>query len=116
MEGLKNRMVVSNEPGYYEDGNFGIRIENLLEMQYVNPAHNEEQDEDSADKKYLKFGKLTMIPIQKNLIKVSLMTKPELDWLDTYHEDVFAKVSPLLEPDTPAMKWLQKSCEKIDRS
>jgi Xaa-Pro aminopeptidase len=114
-EGLKSRMVVSNEPGYYEDGNFGIRIENLLEMLYVNPAHNEEQKE-STEKKYLKFAKLTMIPIQKNLIDVSLMVKSELDWLDAYHEEVFAKVSPLLESDSPAMKWLQKSCEKIDRS
>ena len=117
-EGLKQGMVVSNEPGYYEDGNFGIRIENLLEMQYVDPANNEPKDdgEESTEKKYLKFAKLTMIPIQKNLINVSLMTKKELDWLDSYHEEVFAKVSPLLEEESPAMNWLKKSCEKIDRS
>eukprot|EP00536_Pseudo-nitzschia_multiseries_P010640 jgi/Psemu1/319884/estExt_fgenesh1_pm.C_3330003 len=117
LEGLKNGMIVSNEPGYYEDGAFGIRIENLLEMQYVNPEHNEpiEEDEKSAEKKYLKFEKLTMIPIQKNLIDVKLMTTKELDWLDAYHEMVFEKVSPLLEADSLAMKWLKKSCEKIDR-
>ena len=50
------------------------------------------------------------------MINVDLMTPTELDWLDAYHEEVFAKVSPLLEADSPAMKWLQKSCEKIDRS
>jgi Xaa-Pro aminopeptidase len=120
LEGLKNSMVVSNEPGYYEDGNFGIRIENLLEIQYVKPEHNEEkesEEESSAtEKKFLKFAKLTMIPIQKNLIDLSLMTHAELDWLDAYHEEVSAKVGPLLEADSPAMKWLQKSCEKIDRS
>jgi len=121
LEGLKRGMVVSNEPGYYEDGNFGIRIENLLEMQFVNPEHNKESEvsEDeakSAEKKFLMFKKLTMIPIQKNLINVDLMTPTELDWLDAYHAEVFAKVSPLLEADSPAMKWLQKSCEKIDRS
>lgn len=117
LEGLKKGMVVSNEPGYYEDGNFGIRIENLLEMQYVNPKHNEESEEESnsAKKKFLMFKKLTMIPIQKNLIQTSLMTDAELDWLDAYHEEVLAKVGPLLEPDSPAMKWLQKSCDKIER-
>jgi Xaa-Pro aminopeptidase len=122
LEGLKNGMVVSNEPGYYEDGAFGIRIENLLEMQYVNPEHNEVAEDDekaevkSTEKKFLKFAKLTMIPIQKSLIKVEMMTIDELDWLDAYHEEVFAKVSPLLETDIPALKWLEKSCSKIDRT
>lgn len=119
LEGLKKGMVVSNEPGYYEDGNFGIRIENLLEIQYVNPDHdNSDPDEEAkaGEKKYLKFAKLTMIPIQKNLINVKLMTEQELDWLDSYHEEVFSKVSPLLEADSPAMMWLQKSCAKIDRT
>jgi Xaa-Pro aminopeptidase len=121
MEGLKKGMVVSDEPGYYEDGNFGIRIENLLEIQYVKPEHNEEpkegvEESSSTEKKFLKFAKLTMIPMQKNLIDFDLITEAELDWLDTYHEEVFAKVSPLLEVDSSAMKWLQKSCAKIDRS
>lgn len=118
LEGLKKGMIVSNEPGYYEDGNFGIRIENLLEMKYVNPAHDKEPEEGEQEvvqKKYLKFEKLTMIPIQKNLIDVALMTDAELDWLDAYHEEVMSKVGPLLEADSLAMKWLQKSCEKIDR-
>lgn len=128
LEGLKKGMVVSNEPGYYEDGNFGIRIENLLEMQYVKPEHNQVQESgddddddddekkvESTEKKFLKFAKLTMIPIQKNLINIDLMTTTELDWLDTYHEEVFTKVSPLLEEGSPAMTWLKKSCEKIDR-
>jgi Xaa-Pro aminopeptidase len=114
-------MVVSNEPGYYEDGNFGIRIENLLEITYVKPEHNEptigddEEEPASTDKKFLKFGKLTLIPIQKNLINIDLMTDEELDWLDAYHELVMEKVSPLLEEGSPAMAWLTKSCEKIDR-
>jgi len=118
-EGLKNGMIVSNEPGYYEDGNFGIRIENLLEMQYVDPKYNEEPkdgEEAPTKKKFLKFAKLTMIPIQKNMMKVELMTKEELDWVDAYHEEVLAKVGPLLEDDSPAMKWLQASCTKMDRS
>jgi Xaa-Pro aminopeptidase len=120
MEGLKKGMVVSNEPGFYEDGSFGIRIENLLEIQFVNPEHNihvdDEMEEKSGEKRFLKFAKLTMIPIQQNLVDISLMTKDELDWMDAYHQEVFEKVSPLLEDDSLAMTWLKKSCEKIDRS
>mmetsp|Transcript_10864 Transcript_10864/g.16757 ORF Transcript_10864/g.16757 Transcript_10864/m.16757 type:complete len:746 (-) Transcript_10864:76-2313(-) len=120
-ESLKKGMVVSNEPGYYEDGNFGIRIENLIEISYVKPEHNEAKDDDdedskSTEKKFLKFDKLTMIPIQKSLIDVSLMTEAELDWLDEYHAIVFEKISPLLDAGSPAMEWLVKSCAKIDRS
>ena len=110
-EGLKKGMVVSNEPGYYRDGDFGIRIENLLEIQDCGP-----ESEDPADKKFLKFAKLTLIPIQQNLIDVTLLTEQEMDWLDAYHKLVFEKVSPLLEPDSLAMKWLEKSCAEIERS
>lgn len=108
---------MSNEPGFYEDGSFGIRIENLLETQYVNPEYEKAADSEakSSEKKFLKFAKLTMIPIQKNLIVTSLMSEKELDWLDAYHAEVFAKVSPLLEEGDPAMNWLEKSCEMIDR-
>lgn len=116
-EGLKKGMVVSNEPGYYKDGNFGIRIENLLEIKYVKEEYNHEdgKEVDPSEKKFLKFDRLTLIPIQKNLINVNLMTEQELDWVDAYHEEVFAKVSPHLDSDSPAMKWLEKSCTKIDR-
>ena len=98
------------------------RIENLLESQYVDPAHDEEGKGDDGDtaasteKKYLCFKRLTQIPIQKNLIDVSLMTKKELDWLDSYHQEVFEKVSPLLEEGSPAFVWLKKSTAPIERS
>jgi Xaa-Pro aminopeptidase len=118
-EVLKKGMVVSNEPGYYEDGNFGIRIENLLEINYVNPEHNIDasgsDESTSTAKKFLKFDKLTMIPIQKNLINVKLMIDAELDWLDNYHQMILNTVGPLLEPGTPAMQWLEASCSAIQR-
>ena len=69
----------------------------------------------TGGKKFLKFAKLTLIPIQKNLIDLDLVTDAELDWLDIYHKDVLEKVAPLLEEGSPAMKWLVKSCEKIER-
>jgi len=118
-EALKKGMIVSNEPGYYEDGNFGIRIENLLEILYVKDEYNtddfDEEADTSTEKKFLKLSKLTLIPIQQNLINVDIMSKEELDWLDEYHETVLEKVGALLPEDSPAMKWLTKSCAKIDR-
>jgi len=127
-EVLKAGMVTSNEPGYYEDGNFGIRIENLLEIVEISSSDdatngeangeepaNKKQKVAAEGKKFLKFGKLTLIPIQKNLIKVEIMTEDELNWLDSYHQEVLQKVKPLLEEGTPAMEWLVKSCEPIKR-
>jgi Xaa-Pro aminopeptidase len=120
-------MVTSNEPGYYEDGNFGVRIENLLEIiDVTNPTTTTTNGDDAETpvakkqrtegvKKFLKFARLTQIPIQKNLIKLDIMTNTELDWLDAYHEEVLRKVAPLLEEGSPSMKWLVKSCEKIER-
>lgn len=115
-EGLKAGMVVSNEPGYYEDGNFGIRIENLLEICPVQTNEDTTKADDPSKKKFLKFSKLTMIPIQKNLINVSLMSSDELDWLDRYHAEVLEKVGARLEPGSPAAAWLAKSCAPIDRT
>jgi len=124
-EGLKEGMITSNEPGFYDDGNYGIRIENLLEIVAVNGGDEEAKDEEeppakkqkkAEGKKFLKFARLTMIPIQKNLINQEIMTDAELDWLDAYHEEVLSKVAPLLEEGSPAMKWLVKSCEKIERN
>ena len=116
-------MIVSNEPGYYEDNNFGIRIENLLEIQPVITPTEEPTNGDAPSpppakgnkKKFLKFSKLTMIPIQKNLIDVSIMTEPELDWIDQYHADVLHKVGSRLTENSPESIWLQKACSKIDR-
>jgi Xaa-Pro aminopeptidase len=123
-------MVTSNEPGFYDDGNFGIRIENLLEIVEVSrseeatngekhgeqPPNKKQKVAAAEGKKFLKFGKLTLIPIQKNLIKIEIMTEDELDWLDCYHQEVLQKVKPLLEEGSAAMEWLVKSCEPIKRN
>ena len=110
-EAMKVGMVVSNEPGYYEDGRFGIRIENLLEVQAIQSC----DEKKSGDKSFMKFEKLTLIPIQKNLIKVELMTVEELDWLDAYHAMVFEKVGALMEDGSDGKVWLEKMCSPIDR-
>lgn len=110
-ETLKAGMVLSNEPGYYEDGKFGIRVENLLEIEAVESLN----PDNDTQKKFLRFKKLTMIPIQKNLIDLDLMTDSELDWLDAYHADVLAKVGPRLQEGSPEHAWLLKSCAPIER-
>jgi len=74
----------------------------------------EHTEQSPTRKHWLKFVQLTLIPIQQNLINVDMLTPKELDWLNAYHTLVFEKVSPLLEPDSLAMKWLEKSCKKIN--
>lgn len=126
-EVMKKGMIVSNEPGCYEDGNFGIRIENLLETTYVNDEDNQAYDNGLSEgdegfpekpigrKTFLKFNKLTMIPIQKDLIDLKLMTESELDWLDEYHQDIWKKLSPLLEDGCQGKSWLERACAPIAR-
>ena len=72
---LKEGMIVSNEPGYYENGKFGIRIENLIRIKKV--------------KKNYKFDNLTLAPIDKSLIEKKLLNKNETKWLNNYHTRVF---------------------------
>ena len=71
-------MILSNEPGYYEKGKFGIRIENLV---FVKKIRN-----------YFKFENLTQVPIEKSLINKKLMTKIEIRWLNNYHKNVYKKL------------------------
>ena len=115
-------MIVRNELGYYEDNVCGIRIENLLEITYVDESANNAYDGGEplptlqpGQKRFLIFKHLTMIPIQKNLIDISLMTEEELNWIDGYHKEVFENVAPCLEEGTPEYAWLKKACEVIGR-
>lgn len=98
MTPLQKGMVVSNEPGYYEDHAFGIRIENLLYVEEVDTPNR------FGGIGYLGFEKLTFVPIQAKLVDLSLLSVAEVDWLNTYHSQVWEKVSPLL--DGSARQWL----------
>ena len=83
-------MILSNEPGYYKKGKFGIRIENLI---YVKKF-----------KKKLMFENLTLAPIEKNLINYEKLDKKEREYLFKYHLDVYIKISKFLTK--PEKKWL----------
>jgi Xaa-Pro aminopeptidase len=87
---IQEGMILSNEPGYYKKGSFGIRIENLVFVKKV--------------KKKIYFENLTLAPIEKDLINFNLLTKSEKDYLFKYHLDVYSKLSKYLSPNE--RKWL----------
>ena len=103
---LKPGMILSNEPGYYEEGNFGIRIENLLEV-----VRHDEMGE-FAGKSFLGFKRLTQIPIQKKMIDVSLLTEKEIQWIDEYHAEVKENIFPLLQNER-ARKSVEEACRPL---
>ncbi|KAF5356602.1 hypothetical protein D9758_008285 [Tetrapyrgos nigripes] len=104
---LKVGMTVSNEPGYYADGKFGIRIEDVVIVKGVKTPNN------FGEKGYLGFERLTMCPIQTKLLDKKLLSADEVQWLNDYHAEVWQKVSPLLKNDERALKWLEKECKAI---
>ena len=104
---LKPGMIVSNEPGYYKVGAYGIRIENLQFVTGPDPV-------DGGDRKMLGFEALTQAPLHRALIDTSLLTPEERAWVDAYHAGVLEKLSPLLDGD--AADWLTKACAALDEA
>jgi len=101
--------VISNEPGYYADGKFGIRIENVDIIKIA------ETRENFGGKGYLELEHVTMCPIQTSLIMLDLLLQPEREWLNNYHHEVREKVTPILEEfkDERAIKWLERQCQPV---
>jgi len=97
-EPLAPGMIISNEPGYYKTGEFGIRIENLV---LVEPC-----DIPGAERDMLGFETLTLAPIDRALIDVALLDAGERNWIDAYHAQVVAKIGPQL--DGAARLWLDE--------
>lgn len=95
---LKVGMIVSNEPGYYKTGEYGIRIENLVTVVQKQP-------------KWLGFDTLTCAPIDTRLVDVLQLTADEKSWLNDYHAWVFKSLSPQLE--THERGWLELRCKMI---
>jgi Xaa-Pro aminopeptidase len=90
-------MIVSNEPGYYKTGAYGIRIENLVVVQPANGAAPRERD-------MLCFETLSLAPIDRTLVARELLEEEEIAWLDAYHARVRQTLTPLVDPDTA--RWL----------
>jgi Xaa-Pro aminopeptidase len=95
---LETGMIVSNEPGYYEPGEYGIRTENLILVEEAPAA-------EGGDRRLLHFRTLTLAPIDRRLIDPHQLTEPERRWLDTYHARVRDELRPLLDDVTG--NWLK---------
>ncbi|HUO53750.1 MAG TPA: aminopeptidase P family protein [Rhodoblastus sp.] len=100
---LEPGMILSNEPGYYREGAFGIRIENLVAV--------EPRDIKGAEREMLGFETLTLAPIDLRLIEPKMLSADEKAWLNAYHARVRAALGPLLDSDERA--WLKKATRKI---
>jgi len=101
---LKAGNVLSNEPGYYRAGEYGIRTENLIVVE-------EDTELSSEEFKFLKFETLTMCPVDLNLVEPSLMTEKEKEWLNDYHRTVQDKLSPHLSDEEK--EWLKNETRPI---
>ena len=90
-------MIISNEPGYYKANAYGIRIENLITVRKLGNKYE--------------FENLTLAPIDKKLIEVSLLTTNEISWLNTYHKLVYSKLNKYLKPKEKI--WLKAECSNL---
>lgn len=102
-EPLKAGMLLSNEPGYYKAGEYGIRIENLILV--------EPREISGATEPMLGFRTLTFAPIERDLIEPALLTPEERSWLNLYHADVAERLGPALDVEHRA--WLARKCAPI---
>jgi Xaa-Pro aminopeptidase len=102
-EPLKAGMILSNEPGYYKTGGYGIRIENLVLVVA--------KEIEGAEKSMLGFETLTFAPIERNLIEVGMLTAGERQWVDDYHAQVLEIVGAQL--DGEARSWLEAQCRPL---
>ncbi|MDR6102662.1 Xaa-Pro aminopeptidase [Agrobacterium larrymoorei] len=98
-------MILSNEPGYYRPGAFGIRIENLIYVREAEPI-------EGGDQPMLSFETLTWCPIDRRLIVVSLLTEDERTWLNDYHAETREKLMPLIS-DESVKQWLVAATEAV---
>jgi len=102
---LEAGMILSNEPGYYRDGAFGIRIENLLVVTEANTLPGG----DASNK--LCFETLSFVPIDRRLIERDMLTEAERDWLNAYHADCLEKIGPRMSG--PAELWLREATRPL---
>jgi Xaa-Pro aminopeptidase len=99
--------VLSNEPGYYVENSFGIRIENIIMVREVATKFT------FGDKPYLGFEHVTMVPYCQRLIDVNLLTDVEKTWINNYHAEILEKTGPFFENDPLTTAWLKHETQAI---
>jgi Xaa-Pro aminopeptidase len=100
---LEPGMILSNEPGYYKPGDYGIRIENLVIV--------EAKEMPGAEREMLGFETITFCPYDRALIDLSLLDAGETGWINAYHDQVLAKIGPLVSGEVLA--WLKRACARL---
>ena len=103
---LEPGMILSNEPGYYREGAFGIRLENLVIVQEADVP-----DGGDVERPMLNWRTLTYVPLDRRLIVAEMMSRDEIDWLNHYHREVREKIGPRL--GKPAQMWLDAASAPI---
>lgn len=98
---LRSGLILSNEPGFYETGTYGIRLENLMVVRSSKPG-------------FLAFDVLTKVPFDPDLIDATQLTTKEKAWLRDYHRDVLQETAPFLDHAPKAHAWLKQVCQKFE--
>jgi Xaa-Pro aminopeptidase len=99
-------MILSNEPGFYREGQYGIRIENLVLVTEPEPIPG-------GDRPMMGFETLTLAPFDRRLIDPALLTADEADWVDAYHRTVFDKLAETADAET--RRWLEAATAALPR-
>lgn len=99
--------VTSIEPGFYEDGKFGIRLENMAIVREVKTRHT------FGGKPYLGFEPVTLVPYCQVLLDAKLLTAEEKKWLNDYHADVYEKTHRVFESDPLTLSWLRRETQPV---
>lgn len=102
---LEPGMILSNEPGYYREDAFGIRLENLIVVQEAPPVAGQD------DRSWLSFETLAFVPFDKRLIDIPALLPVERSWLNAYHAQTLAAIGPQLEG--AALSWLEHACAAL---
>ena len=100
---LESGMIISNEPGYYKEAAYGIRLENLIVVQVENI--------DNAEREMLSFETITYAPFDRTMIDKKLLNEYEIDWINSYHASVRNILTPLLLEEVAC--WLKQATAKI---
>ena len=106
LQALKPGMICSNEPGYYKEGEYGIRIENLIVVTDAKPVPGGD-----PERKFMEFETITLAPIDVDLVEPGLMTEDERTWFNAYHKRVRETLSPLVDDETRT--WLATATRAI---
>lgn len=102
---LKPGHLITNEPGYYENGGYGIRIENVMIVK--------ESGIETNGRKFLEFETVTRVPYCRRLIDPSLLSKEECAWINQYHATVWADLSPMLDKLSVELLWLKRETQPL---